>query len=120
MQYEYHPVSLKKHYEDERWLKKKYGPLIAEGMIKFLGSLDAAESAYDIKTAPYYYMEHKHNNLKNYYAVSLDKKKSKWRLMLQMINDKGKTDVPSDDEKGFLQSIKTIRILEFSDHYGEY
>ena len=33
----------------EKWLKKKYGSNIAEGMIKFLNVLEAAENAYDIK-----------------------------------------------------------------------
>jgi hypothetical protein len=36
MLYEYSPLSLQKNYENEKWLNKKYGSNIAEGMIKFL------------------------------------------------------------------------------------
>ena len=64
MDYEYHPCKLGKQYEDERWLKKKFNPAIAEGMMKFIGAVRAAASAYDIKTMPQFYMEHKKGNLK--------------------------------------------------------
>ena len=90
------------------------------GMMMFLNALDAAENAYDIKSMVFFYMEHKKGNLDKYYAVSLDKKKSKWRLLLQMIDDKGNVLSPTDNEKEFLKSVKIIRIKELTDHYAHY
>ena len=120
MDYEYSPITLKKNYENEKWLKKKYGEKICEGMIKFINIILAAENAYDIKCIPQFCMEHKKGNLKEYYSVTLDKKKSKWRLMIQMLDSSGNVAIPTDNEKNFLLSIKKIRIKELSEHYGEY
>lgn len=120
MKYEYSPPKLKKDYENEKYMKKKYGVAISDGMILFLGALDAATNAYDIKTNVFFYLEHKKANIREYYSVSLDKKKSKWRLMIQMLDNEGNVLVPSDNEKEFLKSVKKIRIKELSDHYGEY
>lgn len=120
MLYEYKPPSLKNDYENEKWMKKKYGVAIAEGMIKLLGALDAADNAYDIKATPWFFMEHKKNNLKEYYSISLDKKKSKWRLLVQMLDENDNVCIPTDNEIQFLKSIKKIRIKEISDHYAEY
>lgn len=76
MLYEYSPLSLQKNYENEKWLKKKYGSNIAEGMIKFLNVLEAAENAYDIKSKPQFYMEHKKRKLKKFlcYFIRQEKK----------------------------------------------
>ena len=120
MKYEYNPPKLKEDYENEKNMKKKYGVLISEGMIKFLGALEAADNAYDIKCQPAFFFEHKKGNLKRYYAVSLDKKKSKWRLMLNMLDSNDNIVFPMDNEKEFLLGIKKIRIEGLSDHYGEY
>lgn len=89
-------------------------------MMKFINALKAATNAYDIKSTPFFFVEHKKNNLKMYYAVSLDKKKSKWRLLIQMIDEGGNVAEPTNNEKEFLKGIKKIRIKEISDHYGEY
>lgn len=75
MKYEYSPPKLKEDYEDERHMKKKYGKVIYDGMLMLLGALDAAENAYDLKCNLFFYMEHKKGNLKDYYSLSLDKKK---------------------------------------------
>ncbi|MCQ3035600.1 MAG: hypothetical protein MJ248_05260 [Bacilli bacterium] len=120
MKYEYKPKSLIKEYENERFMKKKYGVLISEGMQKFLRYVESAKDAYDIKSIPFFYMEHKVGNLSDHYAVSLDKKKSKWRLMIQMLDDNGNVMVPTDNEKEFLKSIYYIRIKELSEHYANY
>ena len=120
MKYEFSPPKLEEDYTNEKFLKKKYGTAIAEGMFKFLGALLAAENAYDIKNTPLFFMEHKKGNLKHYYSISLDKKKSKWRLLIQMIDENGNIVIPNENEKEFLKSIKTIKIKEISDHYGEY
>lgn len=82
MKYEYSPPKLKEDYEDERHMKKKYGKVIYDGMLMLLGALDAAENAYDLKCNLFFYMEHKKGNLKDYYSLSLDKKKSKWRVLI--------------------------------------
>ena len=82
--------------------------------------LKSVETAWQLKVTPRLCMEHKKGNLDAYYAVSLDKKKSKWRLMLQMLDDDGNVVTPTDNEKEFLQNVKKIRIREISDHYGKY
>lgn len=120
MKYEYSPPKLKEDYEDERHMKKKYGKVIYDGMLMLLGALDAAENAYDLKCNLFFYMEHKKGNLKDYYSLSLDKKKSKWRVLIQMIDEDGNVLQPTDNEKEFLKSVKKIRIKELSENYGEY
>lgn len=120
MKYEYSLPKLKENYENERYMKKKYGQAISDGMIFLLGILDAAENAYDLKSIPFLYMEHKKGNLKEYYSVSLDKKKSKWRVLLQMLDENGNVLLPTDNEKSFLKSVKYVRIKELSEHYDEY
>lgn len=120
MKYEYSPSRLKDDYENEKYMKKKYGQAISDGMILLLGALDAAENAYDLKCNMFFYLEHKKGNLKEYYSLSLDKKKSKWRVLIQMLDEDGNALIPTDNEKEFLKSIKNIRIKELSDHYGEY
>ena len=120
MKYEFVPSGIKTIYENERLMKKKYGQNISNGMIMFLQAIEAAENAYDIMSTPFFFMEHLKNNLKAYYSISLDKKKSKWRLILQMLDESGNVVFPTENEKQFLKSIKNIRIKELSDHYGEY
>ena len=120
MKIEYQPPKLKENYENEKFVKKKYGPLIMEGMVMFLNAVEAATNAYDIKCLSRFQMEHKKGNIKQYYSVTLDKKKSKWRLMLQMLDENDNVVEPTDNEKEFLQGIKKIRIRELSDHYDEY
>lgn len=120
MKYEYSPDRLQKKYEDESIMKKKYGIEISTNMMKFLNALEAAENAYDIKCMPQFFMEHKKGNLNSYYSISLDKKKSKWRLMIQMLDKDGNVVFPTENEKEFLLGIKKIRIKELSEHYGEY
>ena len=120
MEYEYCPPGLKEKYENEKFLKRKYGISISKGMHEFLSALEAAENAYDIKITAKFCMEHKKQNLNSYYSVSLDKKKSKWRLMLQMLNEMNEVIKPNDNEKDFLKNVKKIRIREMSEHYVEY
>ena len=120
MKYEYEPPQLKKIYENERKMKAKYGPKISLGMILLLNALEAATNAYDIKCNIFFYMEHLKGNLKEYYSLFLDKKKSKWRMLIQMLDENGKALIPNDNEKEFLKSIKRVKLKELSEHYGEY
>ena len=111
---------LKEDYEDERYMKKTYGKAISDGMIMLLGAIEAAENAYDIKSSMFFFMEHKKCNLKEYYSLSLDKKKSKWRVLIQMLDENDNVLQPTENEKEFLKSIKKIRIKELSEHYDKY
>lgn len=120
MKYEYYPPKLKSSYENEKSMKKKYGKAISDGMILLLGALDAAENAYDLKSNPFFFMKHLKGNLKEHYSLSLDKKKSKWRIIIQMLDENGNVLIPTDNEKEFLKKVKIIRIKELSEHYGEY
>ena len=76
MKYEDSPSRLKDDYENEKYMKKKYGQAISDGMILLLGALDAAENAYDLKCNMFFYLEHKKGNLKEYYSLSLEKRKA--------------------------------------------
>lgn len=76
MKYEYSPSRLKDDYENEKYMKKKYGQAISDGMILLLGALDAAENAYDLKCNMFFYLEHKKGKLKEYYSLSLEKRKA--------------------------------------------
>ena len=67
MKYEFSPTKLEKYYRDERYLKKKYGPKIADGMKMFLTILEAVDNAYDLKINPFLFMEHKKWNLSDYF-----------------------------------------------------
>lgn len=89
-------------------------------MLMFLNALNACENAYDIKITKMFFMEHKKGNLNSYYSISLDKKKSKWRLLIQMLDKNGDVVCPNENEKEFLKGIKKIRIKEISNHYEEY
>ena len=120
MEYEFDPAKLEKEYTDERYMKRKYGKSISSGMILFLGTLDSFENAYQLKCRTFFFLEHKRGNLKEYYSISLDKKKSKRRLLMQMLDNRGNVKVPTDNEIEFLKSIKRIRIKELSEHYVEY
>ncbi len=120
MKYEYSPSKLKDDYENEKYMLKKYGKAISIGMLLFLGAVEAALNAYDLKCNIFLFMEHKKGNLKEYYSISLDKKKSKWRLLIQMLDENDNILQPTDNEKEFLKSVKKIRIKELSEHYGEY
>ena len=53
-------------------------------------------------------MEHKKGNLKEYYSLSLDKKKSKWRVLIQMLDENDNVLQPTENEKEFLKSIKKL------------
>lgn len=119
MNKEYQPPSLQNNYENEKYVKRKYGPQIAQGMSMFLNAVEAATNAYDIFCLRRFFMEHKKGNLKEFYSISLDKKKSKWRLMIQMLDENGNVLEPTDNEQAFLKSVKKIRIKELK-HYGEY
>lgn len=111
------PTSLERKYSDERKMKKKYGEQIAIGMGMFLNKAEQADNAYDLKCIPSLFLEHKKGNLKDYYAVSLDKKRSKRRLMLQMLNNNLEVVSPGNNEDMFLKAITKLRIKELSEHY---
>ena len=120
MKYEYSPPRLKKEYEDELRMKKKYGIEISLGMTLFLDAVNASLNAYDLISYRFFMIEHLKGNLKNYYSLSLDKKKSKWRILIQMLDEEGNVLIPSDNEIEFLKSVRRIRIRELSEHYVEY
>ena len=116
----FQPPKLEDQYYDARWLKKHFNVEISEGMIKFLGAVDAAENAYDFVSMRQFYVEHKKENLSSYYFASVDKKHSKWRLPIEMLNENDEVVEPTDNEIEFLKGIKKIRIRGMSEHYGEY
>ena len=120
MDYEYINQSTKRKYESEKSMQKEYGKAIAEGINKFLQAVYSAKNAYDIKSLPTFFMEHLKGNLKEYYSVSLDKKKSKWRLMIQMLDENNRVITPTSNENLFLKSVTKIRIGKLSEHYAEF
>ena len=121
MNYEFAPSKLEIKYTDTKYLKKHYGVHIAEGMIKFLAAIEYSLNMHDFASMyPYFYLEHLKGNMVNYYSITLDKKKSKWRLIIQLLNEFDEVVIPNDKEMTFLKSIKKVRIKELSEHYVEY
>lgn len=120
MLYQYSPSKLVDKYEDDKYMKKHFGKYIAQGMSMFLNAIRNATCAFDIFSTPMFYMEHLKGNLNAYYSITLDKKKSKYRLLIQMLDESGRVVTPTSDERSFLKSIKQICIRELSEHYEEY
>lgn len=117
MQKKYQSKKLEKLYCDRSSFKKKYGLNVAEGLCDLLDAIDAATCAYDIKVIPYFQMHILHNDLKGIYSLSVDNKKTKWRMLLKCINETGIWVKPEDNEIEFLKSIKIVELGEFSEHY---
>ena len=76
MYFEFYPKNLEKRYTNSRVLRKEYGEKIEYGMMMFLGSVEAADSAWDIWTTPMFHMEHLKNNMRKYYSVLSTKRKA--------------------------------------------
>ena len=66
---------------------------------------------------PYFKMHHLHGNLYGIYSISVDNKRSKWRMLIKCLNQSNEWVKPTENEKEFLINTKRIEIGEFSDHY---
>ena len=118
MQKKYASTKLEKLYNNPREMQKKFTKEISIGMMKFDGLVDAATSAYDIMVVPQFHMHLMHLNYKGYYSVSLDNKKTKYRMLVKCLNENEIWVKPGEDERKFLESIKLIELGEMSEHYG--
>lgn len=118
MKKKYSSTKLEKLYNSPREMQKKFSKEISIGMLKFDGLVDAATSAYDIMAVPQFHMHLLKSNLNGNYSVSLDNKKSKWRLLFKCLNENEIWVKPKEDERKFLENIKLIELGEMSEHYG--
>ena len=50
-------------------------------------AIDAASNAYDLMVIPYFKMHHLYGNLYGIYSLSVDNKKSKWRMLIKCLNE---------------------------------
>lgn len=113
----YQPRHLKKEFEDYSKLKRKYSEKIATSLQMLLGFLEDSISLYDVYVMPQYMMELLKGNLAGCYSLTLDKKKSKWRVILVPLDENEEPIRPGDDVINFLKSVKTVAIRSLSEHY---
>lgn len=117
MQKKYKSKKLEKFYTNRKSFKKDFGVNVAEGLCELLDAIDAATCAYDIKTIPYFWMHILHNDKDGLYSLSVDNKKTKWRMIVKCLNDNYNWVKPGENEIEFLKSIKTFELGEFTEHY---
>lgn len=106
-----------KFYNNRRSFQKDYGKDVSEGLCELLDSIDAATSAYDIKMIPYFWMHELHFDKEGLYSLSVDNKKTKWRMIVKCLDNNDIWVKPGENETEFLKSIKTFELGDFSDHY---
>lgn len=117
MNKQYQSKKLEKFYENRKDFRKKLGQFVAEGLEELLDAIDAASNAYDLMVIPYFKMHHLYGNLYGIYSLSVDNKKSKWRMLIKCLNENDEWVKPGNNEKQFLIDTKKIEIGEFTDHY---
>ena len=118
MKKKYASTKLEKLYNNPKEMQKKFSKEISIGMLKFDGLVDAATSAYDVFVIQQFHMHLMKFNFDGYYSISLDNKKSNWRMLVKCLNESETWVKPGEDEKKFLESIKLIELGEMSKHYG--
>lgn len=117
MQFEFEPPSIEDEFYDERELIKIYGKITGKGIVKIIGAIDSADSAYDLYCVPQFKMHMLKGDKNGVYSLSPDNKKSRWRILIKCMDENGIFVKPSADEKTFLKKIKRISIERISDHY---
>ncbi len=113
----YDPKHLEKELTDETKLTRKYGSEIAGRILRLIGLLMDLTSLYDVRCMPQYMIELLKGNLAGCYSLTLDKKKSKWRIILVPLNENNAPIRPEDNEISFLKSVKAVAIRRPSEHY---
>ena len=113
----YQPKHLEKGLTDETKLTRKYGNKIAAAIVRLIGFLEDSTCLYDVYAMPQYMMELLKGDLAGCYSLTLDKKKSKWRVILVPLDENNEPIRPSDNEIGFLKSVKAVAIRRISEHY---
>lgn len=117
MQKRYRSSKIEKFYSNRRTFQKKFGKYVSDGLCELLDAIDAAISAYDIKCIPYFWMHELHNDKDGLYSLSVDNKKTKWRMIVKCLNDNEEWVKPGENEIEFLKGIKIFELGEFSEHY---
>lgn len=117
MEKRYKSSKWEKFYTNTRPHQKEFGKNVADGLHELLDLIDAATSAYDIKVMPYYWMHELHFDREGEYSLSVDNKKTKWRMIVKCLDDNFEWKKPGENEASFLKSIKTFELGEFTDHY---
>lgn len=103
MKKKYVNSKLEKLYNNPREMQKKFSKEISIGMMKFDGLIDAATSAHDLIVVPQFHMHLLKFDYKGYYSVSLDNKKSKWRMLIKCLDDNEIWVKPGEDEREFFK-----------------
>jgi len=117
MEFDFEPPSINDEFCDERKLIKDYGKKTGVGIIKIIGAIESAINAYDLMCIPQFQMHMLHGDKLGVYSLSPDNKKTRWRVLIKCINEKGEFIKPESDEIRFLKTIKKVIIERISDHY---
>lgn len=117
MQKKYKSTKWEKFYNNRNSFKKDFGKYVADGLCELLDAIDAATCAYDIKCIPYFWLHELHYDKEGLYSLSVDNKKTKWRVIVKCLNDNDEWVKPEENEIEFLKNIKTFELGDFSDHY---
>ena len=104
-------------YYNSRYIQKKYGYIFSVGLEKMLGAIDAATCAYDIKVLPQFRMHLLKGNLKGFYSLSPDNKKTKWRVPAKCLDESNKERVPDNNEAKLLKETKKLRLYKIGDYH---
>ena len=100
--------------------RKKYGQTIAVELTATIDSLTAAETLIDVYRNRRKHLHRLTSDRKGQFAVDIDGRKSKYRLIFYVLNDEEKILYEiGDDINSFYKKVKIVQIEEVSDgHYG--
>lgn len=104
MDVEFQDNKLQKFCEDFKKLKKHYGQIQAQEIIKRINELSSAESLFDISKLPQARLHLLKQNLQGYFAVDL---KNPYRIIL----------LPLDGEIQNYKSITKVKIIKIVDYH---
>lgn len=104
MYVEFQDSKLQKFYEDFRKLKKHYGQIQAQEIVKRINELSSAESLFDVSKLPQAHLHPLGQNRQGHFAVYL---KHPYRLIL----------LPLNGETQNYKSITEIKITEIVDYH---
>jgi len=104
MEISFSSSKLQKLCEDHKQLKRVYGNLQSDRIIRRINELQAAENLFDISKLPQTRLHHLKNNLKGFWAVDI---MQPYRVLVKPLNG-------SNED---LKSITKIEITEIGKDY---
>lgn len=111
MEIEYKNKKLEKQCSSLAQAKRDFPERVAKKLMKQINFIDQAESLQDIINYPPMRFHGLKSNLKGYYAIDIDGKKTSYRLVVEFGN------LTKEQVFSGAESISIIRIKEVSNHY---